>query len=182
MKRLWTEEHVTHHGRFFDFEDVTLLPKPVQQPHPPIWVSGRSDAAMQRAALLGDGWYPYLFTVRRLQRTNEAIRQIAGEAGRDLTGFHWGLNQPTSISEDGSIAMAQAVANVGQRYVTPDRSAEDLAQALCIAGTPEDCVVGIQERVEAGVRDFNFSFLSSDVEGVFQQMEMFSRKVLPHFR
>jgi probable F420-dependent oxidoreductase len=182
MKRLWTEEHVTHHGRFFDFEDVTLLPKPVQQPHPPIWVSGRSDAAMQRAALLGDGWYPYLFTVRRLQRTNEAIRQIAGEAGRDLTGFHWGLNQPTSISEDRSIAMAQAVANVGQRYVTPDRSAEDLAQALCIAGTPEDCVVGIQERVEAGVRDFNFSFLSSDVEGVFQQMELFSRKVLPHFR
>jgi probable F420-dependent oxidoreductase len=182
MKRLWTEEHVTHHGRFFDFEDVTLLPKPVQQPHPPIWVSGRSDAAMQRAALLGDGWYPYLFTVRRLQRTNEAIRQIAGEAGRDLTGFHWGLNQPTSISEDGSIAMAQAVANVGQRYVTPDRSAEDLAQALCIAGTPEDCVVGIQERVEAGVRDFNFSFLSPDADGVFQQMEMFSRKVLPHFR
>ena len=182
MKRLWTEEHVTHHGRFFDFEDVTLLPKPVQQPHPPIWVSGRSDAAMQRAALLGDGWYPYLFTVRRLQRTNEAIRQIAGEAGRDLTGFHWGLNQPTSISEDRSIALAQAVANVGQRYVTPDRSAEDLAQALCIVGTPEECVGGIQERVEAGVRDFNFSFLSSDVEGVFQQMEMFSRKVLPHFR
>ena len=182
MKRLWTEEHVTHHGRFFDFEDVTLLPKPVQQPHPPIWVSGRSDAAMQRAALLGDGWYPYLFTVRRLQRTNEAIRQIAGEAGRDLTGFHWGLNQPTSISEDRSIAMAQAVANVGQRYVTPDRSAEDLAQALCIAGTPEECVGGIQERVEAGVRDFNFSFLSSDVEGVFEQMELFSSKVLPHFR
>ena len=182
MKRLWTEEHVTHHGRFFDFEDVTLLPKPVQQPHPPIWVSGRSDAAMQRAALLGDGWYPYLFTVRRLQRTNEAIRQIAGEAGRDLTGFHWGLNQPTSISEDRSIAMAQAVANVGHRYVTPDRSAEDLAQALCIAGTPEECVGGIQERVEAGVRDFNFSFLSSDVEGVFEQMELFSSKVLPHFR
>ncbi len=182
MKRLWTEEHVTHHGRFFDFEDVTLLPKPVQQPHPPIWVSGRSDAAMRRAALLGDGWYPYLFTVRRLQRTNEAIRQIAGGAGRDLTGFHWGLNQPTSISEDRSIAMAQAVANVGQRYVTPDRSAEDLAQALCIAGTAEDCVGGIQERVEAGVRDFNFSFLSSDADGVFRQMEMFSSKVLPHFR
>ena len=182
IKRLWTEEHVTHHGRFFDFEDLTLLPKPVQQPHPPIWVSGRSDAAMQRAALLGDGWYPYLFTVRRLQRTNEMIRQIAGEAGRDLTGFHWGLNQPTSISEDRAEAVAMAVANVGERYVTPERSAEDIAQALCIAGTPEDCVGGIQERVEAGVRDFNFSFLSSDKEGVFQQMEMFSSQVLPHVR
>ena len=182
IKRLWTEEHVTHHGRFFDFEDVTLLPKPVQQPHPPIWVSGRSDAAMQRAALMGDGWYPYLFTVRRLQRTNDTIRQIAGEAGRDLTGFHWGLNQPTSISENREEALAQAVANVGQRYVTPDRSAEDIAQALCIAGTPEECVGAIHERVAAGVRDFNFSFLSPYADGVFGQMEMFSNQVLPHFR
>ena len=97
MKRLWTEEHVSHHDRFFDFDAVTLLPGPVQQPHPPIWVSGRSDAAMRRAALLGDGWYPYLFTVRRLKQSNEEITQIAAEAGRDLSGFHWGLNQPTSI-------------------------------------------------------------------------------------
>ena len=100
MKRLWTEEHVSHDGDFFKFEDVTLLPQPVQKPHPPIWVSGRSDAAMRRAALQGDGWYPYLFTVRRLRRSNEAIREIAAEAGRDLSGFHWGLNQPTSIMED----------------------------------------------------------------------------------
>ena len=182
MKRLWTEEHVTHHGRFFDFEDVTLLPRPVQQPHPPIWVSGRSDAAMRRAALLGDGWYPYLFTVRRLKRTNDAIREIAAEAGRDLTGFHWGLNQPTSISSDPEAALARAVANVGQRYVTPERSAEDLSRSLCIVGTPEDCVEAVRERVDAGVRDFNFSFLSPDVDGVFEQMEMFSSRVLHRFR
>ena len=182
MKRLWTEEHVTHHGRFFDFEDVTLLPRPVQQPHPPIWVSGRSDAAMRRAALLGDGWYPYLFTVRRLKRTNDAIQEIAAEAGRDLTGFHWGLNQPMSLSFDPDAALAQAVANVGQRYVTPERSAEDLARALCIVGTPEDCVEAIRERVDAGVRDFNFSFLSPGVDGVFQQMEMFSSRVIHRFR
>ena len=182
MKRLWTEEHVTFHGRFFDFEDVTLLPRPVQQPHPPIWVSGRSDAAMRRAALLGDGWYPYLFTVRRLKRTNDAIREIAAEAGRDLTGFHWGLNQPTSISSDPEAALARAVANVGQRYVTPERSAEDLSRSLCIVGTPEDCVEAVRERVDAGVRDFNFSFLSPDVDGVFEQMEMFSSRVLHRFR
>ena len=182
MKRLWTEEHVTHHGRFFDFDDVTLLPRPVQQPHPPIWVSGRSDAAMRRAALLGDGWYPYLFTVRRLKRTNDAIREIAAEAGRDLTGFRWGLNQPMSLSFDPDAALAQAVANVGQRYVTPERSAEDLARALCIVGTPEDCVEAIRERVDAGVRDFNFSFLSPGVDGVFQQMEMFSSRVIHRFR
>ena len=182
MKRLWTEEHVSHDGRFFNFEDVTLLPQPVQKPHPPIWVSGRSDAAMRRAALQGDGWYPYLFTVRRLRRSNEAIREIAAEAGRDLTGFHWGLNQPTSVMEDPEQAFAQAVENVGQRYVTPERSAEDIARALCIAGTPEDCVQAIQERIDAGVREINFSFLAPEAEQFYQQMELFSNRVMPHFK
>ena len=182
MKRLWTEEHVSHDGRFFRFEDVTLLPQPVQKPHPPIWVSGRSDAAMRRAALQGDGWYPYLFTVRRLRRSNEAIREIAAEAGRDLTGFHWGLNQPTSIMEDPEQALAQAVENVGQRYVTPERSAEDIARALCISGTPDDCVQAIQERIDAGVREINFSFLAPEPDQFYRQMELFSSKVMPHFK
>ena len=182
MKRLWTEEHVSHDGDFFKFEDVTLLPQPVQKPHPPIWVSGRSDAAMRRAALQGDGWYPYLFTVRRLRRSNEAIREIAAEAGRDLTGFHWGLNQPTSIMEDPEQALALAVENVGQRYVTPERSAEDIARALCISGTPEDCVQAIHERIDAGVREINFSFLAPEADQFYQQMELFSSRVMPHFR
>lgn len=182
LKRLWTEEHVTHRGRFFNFDDVTLLPRPVQQPHPPMWVAGRSEAAMRRAAVLGDGWYPYLFTVRRLRSSNETVRNYAAEAGRDLTGFHWGLNQPTAISDDPKEALAMAVSNVGQRYVTPERSAEDIAKALCITGTPEDCVKAVEERIDAGVRDFNFGFLSSDAKGLFGQMEIFARSVMPHFR
>jgi probable F420-dependent oxidoreductase len=182
LKRLWTEEHVTHRGRFFNFDDVTLLPRPVQQPHPPIWVSGRSEAAMRRAAVLGDGWYPYLFTVRRLRSSNETVRNYAAEAGRDLSGFRWGLNQPTAISGDPKEALAIAVSNLGQRYVTPERSAEDIARALCITGTTEDCVKAVEERIDAGVRDFNFTFLSPDAKGLFGQMEVFARSVMPHFR
>ena len=182
MKRLWTEEQVTHQGRFFSFQDTTLLPQPTQKPYPPIWIAGRSEAAMRRAALQGDGWYPYLFTVRRLKATNETIRQMAAEAGRDLEGFHWGLNQPTAISQDREEALGLAVANVGQRYVTPDRSAEDIARALCVTGTPQDCVQAVEERVEAGVRDFNFSFLADNSTQLFNQMEMFAKQVIPHFR
>ena len=182
MKRLWAEEHVTHHSRFFSFEDVTLLPHPAQQPHPPIWVAGRSEAAMRRAALLGDGWYPYLFTVRRLRSSNETVRQLAAEAGRDLTSFHWGLNQSTAIAENSQDAMALAVAHVGQRYVTPDRSAEDIAQALCITGTPEECVKAIEERIAVGTRDFNFGFLAGDAANMYRQMEMFAQQVMPYFR
>ena len=182
MKRLWTEEHVTHHGDFFDLEDVTLLPHPVQRPHPPVWVAGRSDAAMRRAALLGDGWYPYLFSVGRLRSSNEAVRRYAAEAGRDLSGFHWGVMQPTAIAADRQEALAQAVINVGQRYVTPGRSAEDIAQSLCLAGTPEECIAGIEARIEAGVRDFVLGFLASDDTDRLRQMELFAKRVLPSFR
>ena len=182
MKRLWTEEHVSHQGRFFNFEDVTLVPRPQQQPYPPIWVAGRSDAAMRRAALHGDGWYPYLFTVRRLRATNETVRKMADDAGRDLSGFHWGLNQPTAVSEDRAEALATAVTHVGQRYVTPERTAEDIAQALCLTGTPQDCIKAIEERIDAGVRDFIFGFLSADAAGLYRQMELVSRQVIPYFR
>jgi probable F420-dependent oxidoreductase len=182
MKRLWNEEHVTHHGDFFDLEDVTLLPQPVQRPHPPIWVAGRSDAAMKRAALLGDGWYPYLFSVGRLRSSNEVVRRYAAEAGRDMTGFHWGVMQPTAIAADRQEALAQAVSNVGQRYVTPGRSAEDIAQSLCLAGTPEECIAGIEARIEAGVRDFVLGFLASDDTDRLRQMELFAKRVLPAFK
>ena len=99
-----------------------------------------------------------------------------------MSGFHWGLNQPTAINDDPQKALDLAVANVGERYVTPERSAEDIARALCVSGTPEDCTLAIQERIDAGVRDFNFSFLSSDADGLYQQMEMFAKKVIPQFR
>ncbi len=182
MKRLWTGERVTHHGDFFDLEDVTLLPHPVQQPHPPIWVAGRSDAAMKRAALLGDGWYPYLFTLGRLRSSNEAVRRYATEAGRDLRGFHWGVMQPTAIAAERKEAMALAVTNVGQRYLTPGRSAEDIAESLCLAGTPQECIAGIEARIEAGVRDFVLGFLADGDEDRLRQMELFATRVLPYFR
>ena len=182
MQRLFTEEHVSHHGDFFDFEDVTLLPFPAQKPYPPIWVSGRSDAAMRRAGVIGDGWYPYLFTVRRIKTSNEMVRQYAAEIGRDLTNFNWGLNQPTAISLDASEAMGLAISNVGERYVTPERSAESIAKALCIAGTPDDCIKAVEERIDAGVEHINLGFLASEPDSFYKQMEMFASHVIPKFQ
>ena len=181
MKRLWQEEGVSHRGRFFEFDDVTLLPRPAQRPYPPIWVSGRSEAAMRRAARHGDGWYPYLFTNRRIKHSNDLVRQFAAEAGRELRGFHWGLNQPTAISDDADEAMGLAVRNVGERYVTPQHSAEDIARALCIAGTPDDCARAIEAKIVAGVEHINLGFLSPDPDGLYRQMDLFAERVMPQF-
>ena len=58
FKELWTSDNPTFDGEYCRFSDITFLPKPVQKPHPPIWVGGESRRAMRRAARLGNGWYP----------------------------------------------------------------------------------------------------------------------------
>lgn len=58
MKALWTQEQAEFHGRFVDFDPVYAWPKPVQEPHPPIYVGGNSKGAMDRVAELGDAWMP----------------------------------------------------------------------------------------------------------------------------
>jgi len=57
IKRLWTEEKVQMKTRYFELDDASCLPKPLQQPHPPIWVGANADPAIERAARLGDCWY-----------------------------------------------------------------------------------------------------------------------------
>jgi probable F420-dependent oxidoreductase len=56
LRALWTEESVTFHGRYFDLTEAAFFPKPLQQPHPPIWIGGSSPAALQRVARVGNGW------------------------------------------------------------------------------------------------------------------------------
>src|SRR5271167_69561 len=66
ITRLWTEKKVTFSGRFSNFTEVTLDPPPAQKPHPPIWVAGRQDSAMKRAAKYAQGWLPYMYTPEQL--------------------------------------------------------------------------------------------------------------------
>ncbi|MFN3975072.1 MAG: LLM class flavin-dependent oxidoreductase [Dehalococcoidia bacterium] len=181
IKRLWTEENVTFEGRFYRCQEVTLLPHPVQKPHPPIWVAGREEAAMRRAARYGDGWYPFLYTLRRLQSSIEKIRQFADQEGRDLSGFRWGILQPIAIAPDKADALRIAVASVGRRYATERMSAEDVAQALCITGTPQDCIKEVEARLALGVTDIVFQFQGTLQQG-WEQMRQVAQQVIPYFR
>jgi probable F420-dependent oxidoreductase len=81
MIELWTSNEPTFHGRFVDFEDVAFEPKPVQQPHPPVWIGGNSRAAMRRAAR-HDGWYPWLIAPDQLPGCMEYIRSLPEFAAR----------------------------------------------------------------------------------------------------
>ena len=58
VKLLWTQDVASYNGKFISFDDVHTAPRPIQTPHPPIWVGGPSDAAMRRAVRYGDAWHP----------------------------------------------------------------------------------------------------------------------------
>ena len=85
-KELWTSDNPTFEGKYCRFSDITFLPKPVQQPHPPIWVGGESRAAIRRAGQQGDAWYPISsnpqFPLEEPEQLAVGMRRLATQAER----------------------------------------------------------------------------------------------------
>lgn len=82
-RRLWSEESVAHEGEFYRFDAVRFEPKPLQRPHPPIHIGGESQAALQRVARFGDGWYGLTHTFSSIQPLLDRLRALTRAEGRD---------------------------------------------------------------------------------------------------
>jgi probable F420-dependent oxidoreductase len=154
LRRLWTAEEISHHGRFYPMKDVKIHPAPVQPGGPPIVVAGRKDPAMRRAALLGDGWMPYLYSPRRYAASVARIREVANEAGRDLSSFDWYAFVFVNVDPDGARAREGAARAMGGTYNQDFRAMVDNVAA---AGTSDEVRTKIQEFADAGARHFIFA-------------------------
>jgi probable F420-dependent oxidoreductase len=86
-KRLWTEEVIEHHGEFYDFGPVMFEPKPIQKPHPPLHVGGESDAALRRAARIGDGWLGLAHTLESVAGPVARLQELRREYGTEGRPF-----------------------------------------------------------------------------------------------
>lgn len=82
LRALWTEDEVEFRGRTYAFGPVRFEPKPVQKPHPPILIGGESDAALKRAAELGDGWYGVKHTPESVAAVIAKLNAMRATAGR----------------------------------------------------------------------------------------------------
>ncbi len=148
MTRLWTEDNVEFQGRFTRLPGVTLDPKPVQKPHPPIWISGRSDAAMRRCARFGSGWLPYMYTPEMLAESLTRIDQAAQAADRQ-TAIKPGLFIFFAVHEDRDEALRMASEKLSLQY---NQDFSKLVGRYALAGNPDDCIARLQEYVDAGAR------------------------------
>ena len=85
IKLLWTEDVASYEGKFASFKDVHTAPRPIQSPHPPIWVGGPSDAAMRRSVRYGDAWHPIRIRMDWFKDTAiPRLKEIAGIEGRPM--------------------------------------------------------------------------------------------------
>ena len=125
-QRLWSEDVVEHHGRFFDFGPVMFEPKPVQRPWPPVLVGGESGAALRRAARIGDGWIGMGHTCESVSEPVTRLRRLRREYGRD---------GPFDVVVGGTVASASdldrwARAGVDRLIVSPWSRSRDAVAGL----------------------------------------------------
>lgn len=149
LRQFWSARPVSFAGRHYQVEDVLMQPTPASSGGPPIVVAGRQQAAMRRAALLGDGWMPYLYSPRRYARSVETITSMAASAGRDLSGFHWCVFLFTSVHADHDEARDEAAGFLGGNY-QQDFSA--IVDSVAAAGTVPEVRAKIQALADAGAR------------------------------
>jgi alkanesulfonate monooxygenase SsuD/methylene tetrahydromethanopterin reductase-like flavin-dependent oxidoreductase (luciferase family) len=84
MKEIWTNDEASYHGRYVNFDHIMSWPKPVQKPHPPLWIGGLGDKVVDRVLRYGDGWFPNSRDTAgdRLAERIAELRRRGEEAGR----------------------------------------------------------------------------------------------------
>jgi probable F420-dependent oxidoreductase len=178
VRTLWRDSPATFKGRFTQFEGVSIDPKPVQKPAPPIWVGGRSDAALARAGRQGDGWISYVVQPERYKQSLAKIETAAAAAGRALDGFVKAHLTFITMGRDYESAERMWVTRLSQRYA---QDFGPLARKYGIIGTPAQCAEQLQRFIEAGCTYFVLDAIC-DAADEGEQLERFAAELFPKFR
>lgn len=171
LPRLWSEDSVTHHGRHFQLENVSLAMRPPQGAALPLLLAGVSDAAMRRAGVQSDGWINGgQGSPEEMRQRCEAIVGYAAEAGREWGDRPLGKIIYTSIDESRERSRGRLFPTL-TGYYGPQYDVD----SLCAMGTPEECGAYINSYAEVGVNLVLVGFPGPDVG----QLERLKGEVLP---
>lgn len=206
LPRFWTEEHVTHDGKHFAFHDLNVTPKPVQQPHPPIWVGADTEPAIRRIGRRGLTYYfGNMAPLPLLERRKATYDQGLADGGhapppdrplmRELyvsdsfdqawkeAGEYFLFNY-----RDELIGLGYGVPAPDGTYVTdvndPLFEPRNLVRDRIIIGSPDDCIREIERcRDILGTTEFFFRIYHHDLPArlIRRSLELFTAEVMPYF-
>lgn len=180
LRRLWTDDSVSMRGRHYTLDAAAINPKPTQNPHPPVWVAGRRDAAMRRAARYGDGWLPYFYSPERYRDSVAKITHFAAAAGRNLDNFQWAFFPYITLAPTEEQAARTAAEALGSQYLYAGEFI-NIVRRYCLLGTPRACIARLQEYIDAGARNIIFSIAAPRADRR-RQLEIIAKDIIPHFR
>ncbi len=164
LKAMWTQPRASFQGEFYHVKDAICNPKPVQKPHPPIWIGGEREDILEITAKYGDGWNCRRFPLDEFRATVEKLEAHCSTHGRKGTDIQRSWQGPVLIARDeGELKEKE------HRYgVNPG----------AIVGTPDEITAQIQRYVDAGATYFMFYF-QDDKE--LSSLSLFAEKVSPNF-
>jgi alkanesulfonate monooxygenase len=154
LRKVWTEQKASFHGKYFNFDNVTIEPRPARRNNTDsgtidIWVGGRSDAALKRTARLADGYFASFQTPEEFTRNMATIRNYAEQFGRANARIESGMILFCRLAETRERAMEE----MRPMMAAMGRGAEGFLQRT-IYGSPEDIMRRLQEYVAIGLDKF----------------------------
>ncbi len=161
MKALWTEPRVTFDGEFWQLKDAAMEPKPVQKPHPPLWIGAAGPTAVRRAVRLADGFFGAgSASTAAFADQVGVVRQALAESGRPARDFPIAKRVYIAVDENAGRARERIDAALERIYGHRVASIE----AAAVAGTPADCVREVRAVAEAGAELILFTPLFDQAE------------------
>jgi alkanesulfonate monooxygenase SsuD/methylene tetrahydromethanopterin reductase-like flavin-dependent oxidoreductase (luciferase family) len=159
FRELCTADRPFFEGKHYQLSNMGFYPKPIQKPHPPIWIGGYTTAALRRAVRLGDGWHPSNLAPAALADKAVSLRRLCAEAGRD----------PASLT------ISTRVNNVafGDSGDTTGRPAP-------LSGTAQHMIDTIKRYADAGVQHIVMGIRGRDTETMLATARRFADEVRPH--
>ncbi len=172
MKLLWTEPKASFAGRYWNFTDVAMEPKPLQKPRLPIIFGGHHENALRRAVKYADGWMGAgSSSSASFIRESARLHGFLDEAKRDAATFHFAKRVYLAVDAD----KARAERRIREWFALRYKNAE-FGPKVSLWGSAAECTEKIQEIVKAGAQQIVFNPMFDEME----HLEICAREIMPH--
>ncbi len=192
MREVWTNDSASFQGDFFNFEGAEVYPKPVQKPHPPIWIGGVKDLSLNMIADYADGWLSFWITPEQFPTALGKMNSLLEERARAPESLTAGTEVHIHLAP--TVEQARKEVNPTMRAFDDayegtagtfalsadvDQSAEMWNSSLI--GSSESVTARIAEYLEAGCTAFEMKFIYHNVDHMIEQWTQFTEEVAPNF-
>jgi probable F420-dependent oxidoreductase len=191
MQQIWTEDSPSFSGKFVHYDGATIYPKPVQQPHPPIWIGGQKEQSLGLVASYADGWLPGFLSPAQYPAAIEEVHSRLVQVGRDPANFTVGTEAQIYLgntTEEARQVVRPTMSGFGEAFAGAmggfaDQGADPLQEVWnsSLVGSSAAVAEEVGRYVEAGCTLFELKFIYHTVDHLIEQWQKFSEEVAPAF-